>query len=258
MEANLYTQIEDYLDGWLNTDERQAFEAALKANPELALALTTVREARERLRKQWEQAPADAALKETLEGLGAGYFKSTGASKKLNRGGGRIFQIPPAWWAAAASLAILFAAWFFLRPPAQERLYTQFREFPEADFTVRNTDPGQQNLQNAAAAFNTKNYADALQKLQNQVATDPENLEARFFSGLCFLELKNYAEATAVFQPISNSANAWADEARWYLALSYLRQNQRDKCAEALRQIPENSGHFSEAQQLLGRIKVKI
>lgn len=254
MEENLYTQIEDYLDGTLEAGDRQDFEAKLQADPALAQALETVREARQRLQALWSQQAADEALTATLQATGSRFFKSGGTAAKPGGSGAKVVQLSRTWWAAAAAIALLLIGWLFLRPPAEERLYAQYRNFPEAAFSLRNNDPGQSTLQNAAAAFNEKNYASALEQLQLQLKTDPENLEARFFSGLCWLELKNYSAATAVFLPISNNANAWADEARWYLALSYLRQNQRDKCAEVLRQIPNGSGHFAEAQDLLAKI----
>lgn len=250
MEANLYTQIEDYLDGLMSDDDRKVFETEVGTNPELAQALATVREARERLQQQWGHAAADAALRETLNDFGTRFFKSGGSAQKTG-GGAKFFQMPRAWWAAAAAIALLVTAWFFLRPATPEQLYAQYRTFPEASFTLRASDPGQQTLENAATSFNAKNYSAALELLQSQLATDPANLEAQFFSSLCLLELKRYDEAIATLEPISNTANSWADEAQWYLALSYLRQNKEEECAAILRQIPQSNWHYPEAQKLL-------
>jgi len=244
MDNNRYTQIDDYLDGALNTGERQAFEALLQTDPALAQALATVREARERLRKHWADETADAPLRQTLQSLERDFFKS--------RGQARTFQLPRIAWAAAAALACLAVAWFFLRPPADERLYARYRAFPEADFTTKSADVS--SLQPAATAFNATNYAGALEHLQNYLAAHPDDLEARLFAGLCYLELGRYQEADAIFQTIYGEANAWADEARWYLALSYLRQGKHRESAGLLQQIPAGSAHYQEAQKLLGEL----
>ncbi len=248
MDENLYIRIEDYLDGLLSADERQAFEAEVRDNPAAAQALATVQEARERMRRHWNTEVADAALRATLQDVGKAYFKSEAGSSS---GGARIFQLPRTAWAAAAALALLVTAWFFLRPPAHERLYADYRSFPPADFTLRGDAPA---APDAAAAFNAGNYQQALEQLQQRLAAQPDDLEAQFFAALCQLELKNYAAATAAFQAISAGASAWSDEARWYLALSHLRSNDPAKCAEVLRQIPDTSSHYAEAQALLKKL----
>lgn len=255
MAVELYTRIEDYLDGALGEQERLAFEAELRADPALASALATVRETRERLRRQWADESADDALLDTLKLLGAEHFQAARSADKKS-GGARMFRLPQAWWAAAAAtVAVLIAAWFFLRPPAHERLYAEYREFPEADFTVRGADPSGRQLQDAAEAFNRRDYAAALPAFQNYLSSQPDDAEARLYEGLCYLEMKQYVAAAAVFQQLGTTPNAWADEANWFLALGYLRQNKRPECVRALEGIRAESSRYQQAQTLLARLK---
>ncbi len=250
MAQDLFIRIEDYLDNVLSPAERQAFEEQLRANPELAQTVAIVREARERLVRQWANEPADTALIETLRQIGQDYFKGEMAEqpKALSV---QLFQ--RIWWAAAAVLVLLTAAWlFFLRPPQHERLYAQYRDLPKASFAVRGAD-GIITAERAAEAFNRKQYEEALLLIREYLAQNPEDVEARYFEGLSLLELSRSAEARAVLAQIEK-VPAWADEARWYVALSYLRENEMELCRQQLEQIPAESGRHAQAQQLLKRI----
>ncbi len=254
MAPELYTKIEDYLDNVLGEQERQAFEDDVHTNPALAETLTLVQEARRRLSAQWANESADAALLDSLRQIGSEHFKSDSTSGKSS-GGGRLFRLAPAWWAAAAALAAtVVAAWFFLRPPANERLYAQYGAFPEADFTVRGDDPAASDLSAAEVAFNQKNYAEALQQLATYLSSHPDDAQTRLHAGLCHLELKQYTEATTIFQQIGSSANVWADEANWFLALTYLRQDKRPDCVRVLGQIGPDSGRYEQAAELLRKL----
>ncbi len=253
MEENLYTQIEDYLDHIMNDAERKSFEAELSRNPAMAEALEQVREARDRLQRMWQNETSDAQLEETLQRLGGEYF-AAGAVKKTGggAGGGKQFRLPMAWWALAAGTAAVVVAWLLLRPVSSEQLYAQYRDFQEASFTLMGNDTTQQNAQTAAEAFNKRDYATASKALEAYLKTHPNELEAQLYSGLCDLELGRYNRAIPTFQKIrATPNNAWAEEATWYLALTYLRQNNRNQCIKTLRSIPQNSGRYGVAQQLL-------
>ncbi len=253
MATELYTRIEDYLDDALDDQQRLAFEAEVRSDPALARQLSVVREARQRLIAQWANEPADSALLNTLQQIGSEHFKSENSSGQS--GGGRLFRLAPAWWAAAAALAAtVVAAWLFLRPPAHERLFAQYGAFPEADFTVRGDAPGTNDLSAAEAAFNGKDYIEALRLLQAYLAGHPEDTQARLHAGLCHLELKQYDQATAVFTEIGKSPNVWADEATWFLALTYLRQGKRDDCTRILKQISPDNGRHEQAAELINKL----
>ena len=251
MEENLYTRIEDYLDNVMNEKDRISFEAEVRQDPATAKALEQVREARDRLRRGWENDAADRTLHDTLQQLGAEHFKQAAPGKK-GGGGGRLFHLPRVWWAIAAGVAGLVAAWLLLRPAGSEDLYARYRNFDEASFTLMGNDSAQQSRQIAAEAFNNKDYATASKALQAYLQTHPDELELQLYSGFCFLELGQYNKAISAFQKIrATPNNAWAEEATWYLALTYLRQNNRDQCAKTLRSIPKGSSRYEVGQQLL-------
>lgn len=241
---DFYERIEDYLDGVMDQAARQAFEAEAAADPALAAALAQVREARERLGRAWAGAAADATLRDTLRDIGRRYFHSS--PKRARR-----MRIGRLSWGLAAGVVLVLLAWFLLRPPAHERLYAQYRVFPEAAFTVKSDILADTGLPDASIAFNQKRYQAALDALEKYRQANPDNLEVVFFTGLCRLELGQPAEARILFGQLTETPNAWREEALWYLALSYLRENDRVRCSDILRGIGPGSAHEAEARALL-------
>jgi len=254
MEEDLYIRIEDYLDGALNAAERTALEADLQADPLLAETLAQVREARARLIQHWAHEEDERALSGTLQQLGRAHFTRNSASlAAINTPRLQARR----WWplaaVAAAAGLIGIAVWFF-RSTGETDLYAQYRQFPAASFGTRSAnDPTQADLATADVAFNGGRYADALPTLQQYLASHPNDLEKRFFAALCQLELGLTMEATANFQQL-RSAPAYADEATWYLALTFLKEKKSAQCAEVLRQITRDSQHYGEAQELLEQL----
>lgn len=253
----IYVRIEDYLDGKLSASEAIDFESDVATDSVLAAALAEVREARERLARQWSVAADETALRKTLQEVGAQHFGRTPTSKTQ----ASITTHPPArkWWWLALIVVLLAAVLLWVLWPKSEldqRLYAAYRHFPEASFTLKNGSvaAGSQSLEQAEADFNQKNYAAALSALQAHLAAQPDNLEARFFAGLCALELRQTAAATSTFALMADSGTVWSGEARWYLALSHLRSKNWTACAEVLRQISPGQPHYEEARRMLEQL----
>jgi len=247
----IYARIEDYLDDLLTPTDRADFEAQLSAHPELAADLEQVREARARLARQLAEQNDDAALTTTLQAIGQQHFSSTATpSPSL-----RAAQPPSSrrWWlAAAAVIAAAFITWLMWpKADTPARLYAEHRRFPEANFTFKGSENAAQSLQTTANFFNQKNYTAALGGFQQYFSTGADNLEARFFTGLCQLELGKTAEAESTFSTLRDGSSAWAGEAAWYLALTHLRSQNLEACAAMLRQIKPGEPHADEASRLL-------
>jgi len=251
----MYARIEDYLDGAMPEAERAVFEADLAADTALAVALADVREARERLPRHWALAPDEAALRKTLEPLGQQFFGKNARSRPAQppKPGGSAHSL---WLWLTALLAAALLAWLLWpKAESEQRLYAEFRRFPEASFTLKSSGAtSSQTLAQAETDFNQKNYAAALLTLRAHWAAQPEDLEARFFMGLCELELAQTEDAIATFSATADSGGVWAGESRWYLALSHLRNKNRAACAEILQKIQAGQPHYEEAKKMLGRL----
>lgn len=246
----LYERIEDYLDGQMEEADRTAFEAALKSDAQLSEAFELVSEARERLGRQWAEEKADAELVATLRQLGQHHFHTV-AETTANRPW--VVRHWPKLAAAAAFAGILiWLGWPAGDPDA--RLYAQYREYPEAAFVTRSNAPDEAEMAQATSAFNAGQYEAALPILQRKVQAEPEQSEARLFLAICLIETGRGADARSQLDQLVKGGGAWVSDARWYLALSYLKEKDRPRCVETLRGIPPDDPHYANAQALLKKL----
>ncbi len=240
----------------------------MQADPALAAALADVREARERLARQWVQPDEEAALSQTLQALGKQHFgtRSTSLpecqSTDPDRSGqpttdNRQLTTQRWWWALVAALAAALLAWLaWPKGEPSVRLYAEFRHFPEASFTEKGwADADDKALAQAESDFNQKKYAEVLAALQAHLAVHPSDLESKMFMGLCQLELGQTSDATATFMTYKVSGGVWTPEAQWYLALCHVRNKNWGLCTEVLLQIQPGEPHYEEAQRLMEQVR---
>ena len=252
----IYARIEDYLDGVLSETEQADFEGDVQADPALAAALADVREARERLARQWVQSGKEAALSNTLQALGKQHFDAatTANSQQPTANGQRPSRW---WWALLAALAAALLAWLaWPKGEPSARLYAEFRQFPQAGFTEKGwAEARGKRLAQAESDFNQKKYVEALAALQAHVVEHPTDLESKIFMGLCQLELGQTSDAIATFMSYNISGGSWVPEAKWYLALCYVRNKNWGLCAQILLDIRPGEAHYEEAQRLVKQVK---
>jgi hypothetical protein len=75
-----------------------------------------------------------------------------------------------------------------------------------------------------------------------------------FFDALCNFELEKYSEAQKKLEMVLSCENSvWIEKSEWWLALSFLSQNEKAKSRLLLQKIEAEKGHlFNEkAGQLL-------
>jgi len=243
MEETYYGLIEDYLDGTLGEEERTIFEAKALADPELAKALDKLRMVRERLGHQFRQEKSTTELRKTLSILGEQHFNKPDPATSLT-----FRRYYMRWALVAAAFISLLIAVFFLRTGNND-LYKEYRKFPEAGFVTKGNNISE--LAGVDQAFNNGEYEIALNMLTAYLINNPADMEARFFAGLCAMELDRFSLAEASLKQILTTTNSWSKEARWYLALAYLKQKRTKECHELLSQIDSQESHFKEAQSLL-------
>ncbi len=105
--------------------------------------------------------------------------------------------------------------------------------------------------------YNSKNYAKTISLLNNVVAKEPNNFEAKYYLGMSYMQLNKNIEAITQFDAILlTNDQEWFDDARYQKALAHL--NIEDKLtAETIFQqiIAENGKYKTEAEQQMVSIK---
>lgn len=244
MKDEDFDLLDAHFNGLLTPEESQALLLRSQTDKELAVELA-LREKMERfLRSQKEKL----ALSDNLNALGNEYFQTeTGVNQP-------VMKAEVNWrrrlMAAAAFVALLVTAWIILRPNPLS--YQQFAQHEPLHLSVR----GEADVlvTEAEKAFNAGEYGRALLALDKLMTLNPDNGSARLYKGICQLELHQPEVARTTLQPLADGRSALRADALWYIALSYLQENNHQVCKTTLQQLETGDAHYKEAQQLLKKL----
>jgi len=244
---DLHTTIERYVNGELSGQELAELEKRLESDSDLAAEVQLFKQAKDSLSDQFVHEEAENNLKATLQEVSPSYFQEKKKQARiiplLRR-----YGLPAAGIAAAVALILIFQ-------PFQASLYDQYKQLPTASF-IEQSEPEQADLAAAQQAFNQKDYSTALDIFQQYLAqkANQDDVEIRFYAGLCHLELDQLSEARTIFESLQSGNSVYKNEGSWYLAMTYLKEKNWEKCREYLRQIPEGTERWEEARVLLKKL----
>ena len=88
------------------------------------------------------------------------------------------------------------------------------------------------------------------------ISTEKPETSALFFAGICSMELGDYSNAVRYFNELIYQNNLlFTQQASWYLALSYLKTNQKTEAKKILEHIvKEYKYKHQEAVELLDEL----
>jgi hypothetical protein len=241
--ADDYKLIEDYIAGTLSEDQRAEFEERLNEDAAFAEAFQVQKSMNAFLVKE----NTKAQLLQQLNGLGEKHFDTPQQAKVVSFSRRKVF----AGLAIAASIALLV---FALNGLFEKPLYNQYAMHQTINLVEKgDSDP---IAVTAQTEFNNKDYSNAYQSLTTYLLESPEDTKAILAKGICALELDKTAEAIDIFTQIHTGNTALKNNGTWYLALSYLKQNDLEKTAAYLKMIPESDQFLTtKAKALLGKLK---
>jgi len=241
MEPEEYELIEKYKNDELSPSEKESFEARMANDQEFGEVVNSYLEIDSSLQAGVDRKKQEDELRHTLNTLSDQYFEHEKSA--------RIISMRNVYWVAAACAILLVSLIYMIYSPSQPT-YQEYANYQ----TLALADRGNNNelsLQ-AEEAFNNGEYNEAstlLEDLVNSESEDNHNLE--LYWALSLIEIDNYVKADSLLSNIERKKSVYGDMARWYLALSYLKQERIEDCKQQLRKIPEDSAHYNEAQKLL-------
>lgn len=85
-------------------------------------------------------------------------------------------------------------------------------------------------ITSAFDAYSDGDFNTAAQNFEKALSLDAEDVTVKFYLGLCNMELGKYAEAQLLFYDLVKSEDhLFWEQSNWYLALSYLAQDNKPK-----------------------------
>ncbi len=245
-----------YLTNELPPAEREAFDAELARDPELA---SETARCLEMLGVLEERLPADAgsdALKETFAGMRRKYFTDSDRPVFQLPGAKRRVMIPRSTirlisGVAAALILVVAGFWFFRGDRAT------FDELGRTEMvtSLERGDHSDSVMEGAAESFNAGRFRQALPLLDEAVKTDSSSQLARFYRGVTQWHLKNLPAGRADLEAVYGSGSTLQYEAAFYLALSYAQEKNTPSAILWLNRIPDDAPVAPKAKKLRQLLK---
>jgi tetratricopeptide (TPR) repeat protein len=105
--------------------------------------------------------------------------------------------------------------------------------------------------------YNEHDYRNAASLFTKVLEINPNDMQTYLLSGVSNMEVKQYSEAKRSFTTvIDDNNNLFIESAQWYLALCYLKTEEKDKATHLLLAIRDEKGLYSrDAKKVLKKIK---
>ncbi|MEM9820529.1 MAG: hypothetical protein AAF985_05635 [Bacteroidota bacterium] len=241
-----YEQIDQYLMGQLQGESLRLFEQQLEGDPDLA---NEVKERRKSL--DVLEDIGDLQLKERIQNIHNRVLDQQPASTSTEKSIGRIRPLYT-WLALAASVLLLLAAgmWWSTTPtPDAQQLFAQHYEAYPISFTSR-AGENDTKLADASRYYREGAFEKVIGPLESVLA-DSINTKAKLALGIAELELNHFAKAIQHFDDLINAKDPlYEEQALWFKALTYLKQNDLDNCAQQLKQLDQDRFSFKRQAAL--------
>lgn len=105
------------------------------------------------------------------------------------------------------------------------------------------------NLAEGSNAYNKKDYATAARYFKIYLKSFPNRSDVKFYLGVSLLEQDLDLEANEIFKALATEPqNAYAEQATWYLALTYLKSNDKEKAKPLLEDLAKTASSTIKAQ----------
>lgn len=243
--------ISKYLEGELNPIQAKDFEEALIQDHELQEELDLYREVDEAL-SDTEVLDLRAQLDEIHEELTPHIEKIARKSSK------RVLR-----YAVAASVAVVISLGtygLFFKKVNDNKLVTQF--YKPYDVTLVNRSANSEltaDLGEALYYYDNGNFKEAIVLFEEILDRDPEMMASHLYSGISYMELKEYTKAGISFNKvIDQNDNLYIEQAEWYLGMVYMLTDQKDKAIKQFRKIKNSDGYYrDDATRLLRKLRRK-
>ena len=162
------------------------------------------------------------------------------------------------WYLVAASITflVLLGGAYHLMKPVKYTNNNLFAMYYTGENAHNLTRSAGNNNDEAMSKYREADFSGALVLFNEILDKDPNNIYIRYYMGLSCIETGQNGKAIKEFKYIIDQKNnLFIENAQWYLALTYLKDNQVKEAKSLLGQIINSSNpHNKEASQILKRI----
>ncbi len=169
----------------------------------------------------------------------------------------RQFFMQKRWFLAAASIIIIFTfiaiLSYFIRPEHEKLIANYYQPYSYGTDITRGDTAADGN--DFFEAYQNGEYQKVIE-LYNSVGNSSDPVMTDFLYANSCQALKMYDSAIPVLERISRMDNPLAPAAKWYLAISFISEDDSDKAALVLHELTEmKSSYAAKAESLLRELE---
>jgi tetratricopeptide (TPR) repeat protein len=242
-------RIADYLYNEMAPDERSAFETELKTNPGLATAFKRQSELVDYLitKTRLDEIENSPDMAEA-ERLVAEYLNPDGNKQGIVPKRNQIIRILLPVAAAAAIFIGVILIHNFGQDNIGNRLYSSYyKPLNEVSFNTRGEGNDlYREFRMALDSYLKEEYNKSTRMLSSLLARSPEFPEAQLYLGLSFMGQEEFPSSIRTFESLIEKSDAYSYEAKWYLALCYLKTEDFASAKNLLNELADLDGTMGE------------
>ena len=249
MKKNYHELLEKYIDGELQGEELKLFEKEIDTNPEFNKEFNLHKEIDAALKEK-----GIIELRENIDSIHNSWYDNQFDDESCIK---KIFR--KKWQIAAAivvliiiTAGLLYSLWNVSY--SNDKIYSMFYKPNDVVMIIRSgNDYYDEILIQGLQKYEQKDYEGAISLFKK----DNNNITARFYSGISYIEIKNFHEAINSFKYIiDNKDNLFIEQSEWYLGLCCLKTNETGKAKIQFKKIAlSNSFYKSKAMDVLKYFK---
>jgi len=138
-----------------------------------------------------------------------------------------------------------------------ENLYKKNFQAYSYSGVSRSGDLKSDDFRSAMDHYTRNDFKGAASLLKKYLSSKPEAMEAELYYGVAEMKNNNFPVAKSSFRTIiDNSDNLYIDVAQWYLALCYVKTNEKQNALTQLESIINSNNIFRDKARKLAR-KIK-
>jgi anti-sigma factor RsiW len=242
--------IEDFIDGILEEDLLEEFNAELKENTDLMAEVA--------LREHINHAIAETDIQTLRAQLNAARAEADKTEvksfvlPKFSKGSSRI------WRNSAAMIIVLIGLAGILNTGMQSTENTYNKYFASPTWaSERSVSCTMDNIQTAKVYFQAEEFQKVIEVLNNTEVTQNEAFVSDFYKGLSYQNMANFTEAIQAYSKvIDHGNNLYMEEAEWYKSLCYLKMNEKAEAKQELLAVIDRKGHYEkDAKAILRKLR---
>ncbi len=144
------------------------------------------------------------------------------------------------WYAVAAIIPLLVVSYFMIKPSTNpQALFNEYYETYgnyELGLTRGELDSAS-NITVISNAYDNKDYHTVIEGLSLLSDENANKHVYIFYRGISNIELNDFEEAIKDLSTVANSNSDYSLISKWYLALSYLKLGETEKCNVLLNEL---------------------